>query len=394
MQTGKQRVRGSGLGGKRHVLVMLGWHDPAAYRGIGRFAREAGWHLDSRLFYTEVIPEGWQGDGMIVSEGARADVTRYIRRQAKCQSTVIMGANNPGIEAPSVMTNNHRVGELAARHFLDCHHRHFAWFNAFGNAAVAVERRDGFLSVLKAAGQSCERLDYRKDIDESRDWRRRRNWLAARLRSLPRPLALFTVDDQLASEAIEVCVEQGWAVPEEISVVGVGNLEFACECAHVPISSVDTREEETAWQAASVLDALMKGKAPKTDRIVLEPAGVVIRQSSDTLATGNIALRQALRFMKGNFGRAIGVEEIARAAGISRRTLYQLFEAEFGETPASRLMTFRLDEARRLLGQTETKIATVAEMCGFGTHRTLDRCFRRLEGVSPAAWRRTEEQRP
>lgn len=103
-------------------------------------------------------------------------------------------------------------------------------------------------------------------------------------------------------------------------------------------------------------------------------------------------MRQALRFMKANFGQSIGVEAIARAAGISRRTLYQLFETEFGETPANRLITFRLDEARRLLGDPDAKIVAIAESCGFGTHRTLDRCFRRAEGVSPAAWRRAEQQ--
>jgi DNA-binding LacI/PurR family transcriptional regulator len=83
---------------------------------------------------------------------------------------------------------------------------------------------------------------------------------------------LFALDDTLASEAIEVCREQGWEVPGEISVIGAGNLEIACECSHIPISSVDTREAEVACRAAETLEQMMGGKYAQ---IVLRDAGIV-----------------------------------------------------------------------------------------------------------------------
>lgn len=372
---------------KRSVLVMLGWNDPAVLRAIGRFARDTGWHIESRIFYTEQVPNGWRGDGMLVSSGTREDVRRFICRQAPFQPTVVIGGNSLGFTAPSVQGDDREAGRLAARHFLERNHRHFAWFNAM-SGQVADDRRDGFLEELAAAGHACSLLEYRADAASPYDWSRRRRWLAQRLGKLPRPLALFSLDDQLAQEAIEVCVEQGWQIPAEISVMGVGNLPLACECSFVPISSVDVREEEVALRAAQLLESLMSGGASPKNPVVLPPRGVVVRQSSDTLAVRGEILPRAIAFMQANLGRPIGVEAIAEAVGVSRRLLYQLCQAELSRSPARILEDFRLEQACRQLRETKESIPDIAAACGFGTRRTFDRSFLRLKKLSPSAWRR------
>jgi len=65
------------------------------------------------------------------------------------------------------------------------------------------------------------------------------------------------------SEAIEVCLANGWRVPEDFAVMGTGNIEISCECSHVPISSIDLGEEEIAFKAATLLDRLMRGRNPR-----------------------------------------------------------------------------------------------------------------------------------
>ena len=57
--------------------------------------------------------------------------------------------------------------------------------------------------------------------------------------------------------------------------MGTGNIEIACECSHVPISSVDLAEEEIALKAAQVLDRLMRGRTQPQRPIVIAPRGVV-----------------------------------------------------------------------------------------------------------------------
>jgi LacI family transcriptional regulator len=369
---------------KKNVLVLLGWVSPETSKEISRFAHDADWHIDERLFYTHEVPMGWCGDGLIATFGARDDLNHFICRQAPLQPTVILGGNNGGLSAPTVHVDNYAVGCLAARHLLERNHRTFAWYSA-NHGDVATDRCKGFTETLRSLGFKCRMLNYDSDED-STNWSCRRRWLANRLRALPRPLALFALDDTLASEAIEVCREKGWNIPEEISVVGVGNLDIAKGHAPIPITSVDTREAESAWQAAAMLKEMMNRK-PVPTKVILPPGPLVVRQSSDTLAANHPAIGRAIQYMKKNISKSFGAETIAEATGVSRRVLYELFARELSTTPTAILASFRLDHARTLLLHSDEAVATIAKRCGFGTHRTFDRAFLKVERCTPAAWR-------
>jgi len=368
----------------KRVLVLLGWSSAEISKEIGRFAREAGWCIDARTFYTSEVPGAWRGDGLIATLGERADLNRFILRHATRQPSIILGGNKGGLAVPSVHIDNGAVGCVAARHFLDRNHRNFAWYGAY-RGDVTEQRRNGFAQTIRAAGFHCELLCYRSG-GAYVNWIRRRQWLESRLQSLPRPLAVFALDDILASEVAEVCHERGWEVPGEISVLGTGNLDVACECSRIPISSVDTREAEVAWKAAEALDLLMKGHRI-TEDAVLSPGPIVVRASTDTVAALHPSVRAAIRFMKENLSKPFGADEIARAANISRRALFALFSSELNSTPTSLLTTFRLERAKSMLLDTDEKVAAVAILCGFGTPRTFDRVFIKVQGVTPAAWR-------
>jgi LacI family transcriptional regulator len=372
------------MAAKRRVLVLLNWNDPAIFQAIGAYARDAGWHLDTRLFFDAAVPHGWRGDGMIVSSGARPDLQRFIRRQGPRQPVVIIGANNPGLRAPIVASDNHAVGRLAAAHFLERGHRHFAWYTPAGGT-VANLRRDGFGETALAAGCAFHPLETRLT-----DWPRRRQWLSRRLRELPRPLALFALDDPVAAEAIECCMDEGWRVPEDVAVMGVGNIETACQCSHVPITSVALQEDRVARRAAELLDALMRGEPTPVEESPVPPLGVVVRRSTDFVAVTHPGLRRALQFMEQHLRESITMELVAHAAGVSQRALYYLFRKELRCTPADLLLRQRMHRARGLLVETDQTIGEVAAACGLLPLRTINRCFWRVERMSPRAWRRAQ----
>jgi LacI family transcriptional regulator len=269
-----------------------------------------------------------------------------------------------------------------AQHFLERGHKHFAWLNAYEGPVVSG-RRAGFLAGLAEAGRTAELIDY-----PAGDWTRRRLGLVRRLRALPRPLALLALDDQLAAEVIEVCLESGLRVPEDIAVAGIGNIELACETSHVPITSVDLASEATAESAAHLLDRLMRGGKPPARPLVVPPAGLVVRRSSSALAATNPAVVRATQYIAQQLARPLDMDGLAAAAGVSRRSLYNLFAAELARTPADHLRDERLARARQLLAETDDPIAEIAEACGFGTIRTLNRVFLAVEGISPRTWRR------
>jgi len=368
--------------------VALGWNDPRTIRVIGQYARTAGWHIETRHFFDEIVPLHWHGDGLIVSYPQRSDLLAFMRRQAPRQPTVLIGRNQPGIAVSHVMEDNQMAGRLAARHFMERGHTQFAWFTAY-SGLVSNDRYDGFSSALAESGFKCHRLEYRRDRSNLRDWRHRQSWLARQLRALPRPMACYVLDDQLASEMIEVCLGNGWRVPEDFAVMGTGNIEIACECSHVPISSIDLAEEEIALKAAQLLDRLMRGRKKPPRPIVIAPRGVVIRSSTDFLAVANPFLRRAVDFIGANLRRPFSLEQVAESAGVSRRTLYNLFRRQLARSPAEFVLKARLDRARQLVAESPNQtIANLAAQSGLGSSRTLTRLLLRYEGVNARTWKK------
>ena len=375
---------------KRSVLVILGWHDTRILLTLARYACNADWHLETRHFFDDVLPRGWRGDGMIVSYPERPDLRRFIRRQAPRQPTVLIERNNPGLRVPQVAEDNFAAGQLAAEHFLERGHKHFVLFNTLWfhtrEEKVSAERWTGFQETLAKAGCAAKRLEYHASRSGS-DWVRRRAWLIRRLRLLPRPVALFAMDDQHAAEAVEMCLESNLRVPQDVAVVGVGNIELACNTSHVPISSVDTAPDEIALAGARLLESIMAGGPAPKERILIPPRGLVVRQSSDALALTHPAMVRAAGYLHEHLTKPLAVDRLAAATGLARRTLYRVFKSELRCTPAALLHRERVAKAREMLEKSDARIKEVVSACGFGTARTMNRLFLRLEGCSPRAWR-------
>jgi len=373
---------------KPNVLVTLGWFDPRIIEGVGCFAREAGWHLEMRAVIEGGTPRQWRGDGMLVNDTEVPRLERFIEGQIRRQPTVLIGSNHRHTDLPAVQEDNFEIGGLAAAHFLERGHRSFAWFS-LRRGRVEADRRKGFVDVLAAAGHSCSLLERGREGDS---WDRNRKALLGQLERLPKPLAVFCLDDLLAIDTVEVCLSRGWRVPEDVAVMGVGNMELACECSRVPISSVDENLAEMAYRAAAKLDVLMRGGAGEGDtagvlREVVPVKGVFLRRSTDSLAVAHAGLKRALEFIKAESAGPIGTPEIAQAAGLSRRALHYAFQGELKSTPASHLLRVRMEKAEAMLLGEGAKISAVAEACGFGPVRNLHRCFVRERGCSPKEFR-------
>ncbi|MFC4516206.1 GlxA family transcriptional regulator [Streptomyces ehimensis] len=81
--------------------------------------------------------------------------------------------------------------------------------------------------------------------------------------------------------------------------------------------------------------------------------------------------------------------DLARHAGMSRRTFTRHFRAEVGLSPGQWLTQQRVDLARHLLESSDLPVTRVAQRVGFGTDTTLRQHLHAAIGVSPGAYRRT-----
>ncbi len=83
----------------------------------------------------------------------------------------------------------------------------------------------------------------------------------------------------------------------------------------------------------------------------------------------------------------LGVEDLARAAGLSRAHFSREFRAAFGESPHTYLLTRRMERAAALLRNTDRSVADVCLSVGLQSIGSFTTSFKRTYGVSPTAYR-------
>jgi AraC-like DNA-binding protein len=83
----------------------------------------------------------------------------------------------------------------------------------------------------------------------------------------------------------------------------------------------------------------------------------------------------------------IGVEHMARAAGLSRAHFSREFRRVFGESPRAYLLTRRLERAAALLRNTDRSVAEICFSVGLRSVGSFTTSFKRAYGVTPSAYR-------
>ena len=87
------------------------------------------------------------------------------------------------------------------------------------------------------------------------------------------------------------------------------------------------------------------------------------------------------------YADALGVADLARAAGLSRAHFSQEFRRAFGETPHAYLLTRRLERAAALLRGTDRSVADICVAVGLHSVGSFTTSFRRMFGLTPTAYR-------
>ncbi|MCK6491006.1 MAG: helix-turn-helix transcriptional regulator [Planctomycetes bacterium] len=100
-------------------------------------------------------------------------------------------------------------------------------------------------------------------------------------------------------------------------------------------------------------------------------------------------LAAALDLIENSFARRIDVDDLARAAGISRRQLERRFKSAMGMGPLDYLDHRRLTVAKENLVQGNHPVGEVARGLGFSSLHHFSRWFARHAGMPPSSFRRT-----
>ncbi len=197
------------------------------------------------------------------------------------QSTpsILIDRSFAGLKANFIGTDDIHAGRLATEHLLGLGRRRIAHIGATG-VSTAIARHEGYRQALKHAG-----VPYRKELVLLRSLQEGRNDQVGRdamnqLLALSKPPdAVFCYSDLFAVGAIRAVRGHGLRVPEEIAVIGCGNLSLS-SYLEVPLSSVDQGTAELGERAAKLALALIEGLGKKVPKTILVEPRVVGRAST------------------------------------------------------------------------------------------------------------------
>ena len=375
---------------QRNVPVMISPASGSRLAGVAHYAKEHGWNLmvQDRLGYQ---PPVWRGDGMLVTlrtDAATADLVKRVRRNG--MPVVDLTVNRPDIRLPRVTSDHAAIGRLAAEHFAARDFRHAAWFS-LGWTHVHTLRFDAFAATCRRLGMDAPLKWTYTDMAPAAhlgNWRTFARTLGARLVSAPKPLAVLTYDEADAVRLLAVCQEQSISVPEEVAILSIGNDPILCENQSVTLSSIDQNLERGGYEAAALLNRLMDGKTPPRTPLLVPPAGIVARQSTDTRAVADPTLRHALELLGANLARPYGADQLAAALGLPRFKVDRLFASGLGRSVGDELLRQRLARVKLLLKRPELTVASIARQTGFCHAAYLTNTFKRAFGLTPRAWRK------
>lgn len=102
---------------------------------------------------------------------------------------------------------------------------------------------------------------------------------------------------------------------------------------------------------------------------------------------GDAQVRGVEEYLHANFHDCPPIEEVARQAGMSSRTLVRRFKAATGHLPGEYLQMIRVAAARQLLEDGERSVQRAAAMVGYEDTAYFRRVFKRFSGLTPAAYR-------
>jgi LacI family transcriptional regulator len=258
------------------VEIVAGIESVASEKGYGLLLCSSGENLAKERSELQLL-HGRQVDGIVLASapgGGNGELLRDFRSHG---IGLVMIDRDDYAQVPChrVLTDDERVGALATEHLL-AHGRRAIAHLAGPRMTHARRREKGWRDALRSAG-----------IRPSSDWltgagfmegdgqRAMKRLLAVR----PRIDAVFAANDPAAIGAMMAIWDAGLRVPDDIAVVGVGDIALA-DLLKVPLTTVSWSRTELGRKAAELLlNPLDQKNGDAPIRRVIIPPHLQVRES-------------------------------------------------------------------------------------------------------------------
>jgi len=206
-------------------------------------------------------------------------VESFRKIEEQQQPYVLVDRKFSGLAANFVGTDDLAIGRMATEHLLQNGCKRIAYVGG-EHVSTAIERLEGYRSALTSSGLAVvnEYILCRTHYDDAGDvtgYKATKEVLA-----LPvKPDGIFCNNDPIAMGAMEAILEAGLRIPEDICIIGAGNVRYA-GALRVPLSSIDQESALLGRRSAELALSLVQSKTlPRPKQIVIPPK-LIVRQSS------------------------------------------------------------------------------------------------------------------
>lgn len=218
-----------------------------------------------------------QVDGIVLASAPGSENDDLLRGLTGLGTGLVMidRDDHPKVDCHRVLTDDERVGVLATSHLVDLGRKAIAHIGGL-DIAHAKRREQGWRDTLKARG-----------ITPPADWYVQAGFMDSdgyrgmkRLLSVRPPIdAVFAVNDPTAIGAMKAIWEAGLRVPDDIAVVGVGDIAMS-DLFRVPLTTVGWSRKDQGLHAAELLLNGLDNEEKVAPRRIIIPPRLVVRESS------------------------------------------------------------------------------------------------------------------
>lgn len=210
----------------------------------------------------------------------RSDLQHGRRLEAEIHApTVLLDSYVDGLHYDVVKLDNVAAGRMATGHLLDLGHRRIAVTTGRENIATGEDRLAGYLAAHEERGVSTDpslRMPGRFRQDEAYAS------TLAMMRRADRPTAIFSISNMMTLGVLQALRELRLSVPQDVSIVGIDDFEFA-EILNPPPTVVAAPVAEMAKAAIEELLAEIGQKTRPTGRRQIFEPRLIERESTRRL---------------------------------------------------------------------------------------------------------------
>ncbi len=358
-------------------------HANELLRGVSRYASEKpDWevvplHYSQESALNHLIEKGKINGliGDIISD-------HWIEAlQSRRHIPVVNTASKSAI-ASSAIPDNRAIGALAAKHLIRRNYTSL-YFAGIRSYACNAMRLEGFRKYATQHNTHITELPHANLTSPLHEW-------LDLIKSAPKPLGLFCVDDHTARRVITLCKQTRLKIPDDISIIGVGNSQLDSFFAGIGISSIDIPYATIGYEAAGLLDNQLTNKKSSHEQILVPPQGITLRETTGTGAL-NTLIGRAINYIESHLAAPITTQDIANHIHASKRLIEIRFQETIGRSPHAELIHLRMTKARQLLKNPQISIADIATQCGYPELSHFYARFKQHHNnTPPGKWRKNQ----